>query len=111
MVRVALFFVAAVAAVIFSGCSRPTYAEPVEARDSVPNHAFDKLLKQYPDLTYEQLSERIARPKYLEKLSFDPTQAKFYERVTEQLQLTDEEREKLDQNGFVLVDHDQRYNF
>jgi hypothetical protein len=110
MVRVALFCLAAVAAVASSGCAERTHAELVE-RKSVPSQVFEKLLRQYPDLTFEQLSERIAPPKYLEKLSFDPSQAKFYERVTEQLQLTDEEREKLGRNGFVLVDHDQRYTF
>jgi hypothetical protein len=110
MIRCALFFLAVAAVFNSSGCTKPTQAEPVE-RESVHNQVFDKLLKQYPDLTFEQLSERIPPPKYLEKLSFDPSQAKFYERVTEQLQLTDEEREKLERNGFVLVDHDQRYSF
>src|SRR5688572_29301977 len=44
-------------------------------------------------------------------LPFDVTRADYYEQVAVALKLSDEERALLGKNGFVMVDHDQRYTF
>lgn len=92
------------------GCAETSRAEPI-LRVSSEQQRFDALVARYGDLTYQQLADQAPKREYLKQLSFDPADAKFYEEVTERLQLTDAEREILRKNGFVSVDHDQRYSF
>jgi hypothetical protein len=44
-------------------------------------------------------------------LSFDPTQAEFYEKAVDELQLNESEEDVFRRFGFVSVDHKQRYSF
>lgn len=93
-----------------SGCSQATQAESVP---SAPNREqrFDELLAKNAELTFEQLSTQTPRRSYMEQLSFDPREAKFYEETVKTLQLTDSEQEMLGKQGLVSVDHGQRYSF
>jgi hypothetical protein len=93
-----------------SGCVEPSRAESAPAAPSREKH-FDELVARYADLTYDQLAAESPPREYLEKLSFDPAQAKFYDEAVRRLQLTDAERELLNKQGFVSVDHDQHYSF
>src|SRR5437764_1261004 len=53
---------------------------------------FERLLAKHQDMTYEQFyAKAYTDRKYLTKLSFDPTTAKHFGRVAEQMQLTKEE--------------------
>ena len=77
----------------------------------MPQQRFDELLAKHPDLTYRQLLDETPKRNYIEHLSFDPAQAKFYDQAVRRLQLTEAERELLQKHGFVSVDHSQRYSF
>ncbi|MHC4129433.1 MAG: DUF3160 domain-containing protein [Planctomycetota bacterium] len=79
--------------------------EPVEQQ------IFDGLLTKYEDMTYDQLAASLAKRDYLDQLSFDPTQASYFDRVEKELKLTAEELAIFKRNGFVSVDHRQRYSF
>jgi hypothetical protein len=98
------------ASVASSGCAPTASAEGLNPAAD-PEREFDDLLARQADLTYRQLFDATPARDYLEKLSFDPTEAKFYDETVERLQLTSAEIELLDKNGFVSVDHDQRYSF
>src|SRR5262245_1381849 len=78
---------------------------------SAEEQIFDKILAQYQNLTYEQLVGQLKPRVYLPALSFDPLSVKYFDRATTQLQLNDEERTLFKRNGFVSVDHQQRYSF
>lgn len=93
-----------------SGCGQGVKAESVP-RVYPSEQRFDDLIKKYPDLTFQQLSTETPKRDYVEKLSFDPSTAKFYDETVEQLQLTEREQEMLRSQGLVSVDHDQRYSF
>ena len=93
-----------------SGCGGRVTAEPGAAGRSA-GARFDEILARHADLTYEQLFAATPQAETLERLPFDPSLVKFYDETVERLQLTDEERELLQSNGFVSVDHDQRYSF
>ena len=93
-----------------SGCAERSSAEPPPAV-STRDEQFDDLVAKYADLTFDQLAAESPQRDYLEKLSFDPTQAKFYDETVKRLQLTDAEQELLKTQGFVSVDHDQGYSF
>ena len=95
---------------VSGGCAERSTAAPTP-RVSVPQQRFDELLAKHPDLTYRQLLDETPRRNYLEHLSFDPAQVKFYDETVKRLQLTVAEREILRKHGFLLVDHDQRYSF
>src|SRR5262245_27535473 len=43
--------------------------------------AFDAELKKIGQITPKQFAERYPAPKYLEKVSWDPTTAKFFDKV------------------------------
>jgi len=73
---------------------------------------FEALLEQHQDLTYDQLTVQLGGDRnYLEKLSFDPTQAKYFDRVAEKLALTDAERQIFRQRGMVSIDLQKRHTF
>ena len=95
---------------ISSGCGQGVRAESVP-RVEPSEQRFDDLIKKYPDLTFQQLSAETPQRDYLQKLSFDPSTAKFYDETVERLQLTEREQEMLRGQGLVSVDHDQRYSF
>jgi hypothetical protein len=80
-------------------------AAPAPAQRGMDLEIFEALRKPYQDLEYEGLVERIGpSQKTLEKISFDPTQAKYFELVRERLGLTEHEAGMVRQNGFVAVD-------
>ena len=89
------------------------FAQDTPAKKTTPieKQVFDKLLESYENLTYEELERGIGDPGYLAKIGFDPTTAKFYDEMAERLQLNDAEKAIFKKNGFVSVDHDQRYSF
>ncbi len=130
------------------GCDFPSprdaaAAEPVKAdADSFGySAAFDTELKKIGQISTQQFAERYPAPKYLGKLSFDPTSAKFfdkvnaekvkkpefktkvkgfdgkeYERVTPAQELagyklTDAELAKFKANGFVVTERLGGYSF
>ncbi|MBY0522486.1 MAG: DUF3160 domain-containing protein [Gemmataceae bacterium] len=73
---------------------------------------FEKLLEKHKDKTYEQMYTDVYKDrKYLDKLSFDPTKAAYYDRIAEKLQMTDEEKGIFAKNGFVSIDHKRRHSF
>lgn len=84
---------------------------PAEKNEPIEKQVFDKLLESYENLTYVELERGIGDPGYLAKLGFDPTTAKFYDEMAERLKLNDTEKAIFKKNGFVSVDHDQRYSF
>lgn len=72
---------------------------------------YEESLKKNLNSTFEDFEQRLPEEKYLEKLSFNPIKAKFYDLVSKKLLLTKEEKEIYQKNGFVSIDHDQRYSF
>src|SRR3954469_23900656 len=88
----------------------PAHAEETRTV-AAEERIFEKLLTQYEDLTYEQFKADIKPQPYLTKLSFDPVSAKYFDRAAAGLKLNDQERAIFRRNGFVSVDHDQRYSF
>jgi hypothetical protein len=93
-------------------CGRSTYSEA----GSVPKQAaeenrFEALVANYQNLTFSDLAKQTPSRAYTEGLSFDPSKAQFYEDVVEKLQLTDAERQILNNRGLVSVDHGQQYSF
>jgi hypothetical protein len=110
MAQIAILILLVVSICISSGCAEGVKAEAVP-RVSIPEQRFDELLAKYPDLTFQQLAAETPRPEYVGRLSFDPATVKFYDEAVKELQLTDREQEILRRQGFVSVDHDQRYSF
>lgn len=98
----AVTMVATASAVIPSRADGP---EPVEQQ------IFDALLTKYQDMTYDQLAAGLAQRDYPDQLDFDPTKASYFDRVKNELKLTAEELAIFELNGFVSVDHQQRYSF
>ena len=78
---------------------------------TIQRQLFDHLLAQHQDLTYDDLVKKLAPLKDRDSLDFNPAQAKFYQQAVERLQFTDRERAIFAKNGFVSIDHDQRYSF
>ena len=72
---------------------------------------FNKALEKHSDSTYENFIARFPNRTYLDKLNFDPTQATYYEEVAKKMQLTAAETQLYRKNGFVSIDHGQRYSF
>ncbi len=72
---------------------------------------YEARLARSPDLTWERLiaQGRISR-KPPPQLDFDPTRISYYPEVERALVFTDEERNLYRKNGFVVVDHGQRYS-
>lgn len=110
MLRIAGLLLVLVAGAASSGCGSAVRAEATP-RANDPEREFADLLARQADLTYRQLFDATPPREHLEQLSFNPAEAKFYDEAVERLKLTREERELIDKNGFVSVDHDQRYSF
>ncbi len=73
---------------------------------------FEKLLASHPDMTYDQLLAALGKDRdYLQKLSFDPTKAAYFDRVADKLQMTKDERDIFQKAGLVSIDQKQRYSF
>ncbi len=79
--------------------------------DGSPEATFEQFLERYENFEHGDLLKKNPPPEYLERLSFEPTLAKYYDVVVKQLQLTKEEQEIFRKNGFVSVDHGQPYSF
>lgn len=110
MTRILTLLLVLYGSAIFSGCANRLEAEPVP-RVSSDEKRFDRLVAKYPDWTFQQLSDATPKRDYLKQLSFDPAKAKFYDETVSCLKLTDAEQQMLQRQGFVSVDHDQRYSF
>ncbi len=93
-----------------TGCSSGTSAEYVSPRPE-QEVRLDHLIAESADLTVDQLAVQFPQREYLDALTFDPAKIPFYEEAVEQLQLTDAEQQLLRSQGFVSVDHQQRYSF
>jgi len=81
---------------------------------SLPVHAdpdYDALLAEQPDLSTRDYLRQLPAPDYRDGVDFPVEKAKDYKLVADALKLTREERALLSSNGFVLVDHEQRYTF
>jgi hypothetical protein len=91
-------------------------AEPA-ARDEVKKKplelaVFEKLLARHPDMTYDQLHTALIKDrKFLDRLSFDPKRAAYFDRVAGKLQLTRQELDLFQKAGFVSVDMQRRHSF
>lgn len=110
MVRIVYLILIVLVACPLCGCVESINAEPT-AQVSVEERRFDDLIRDYPDVTYRQLAEQIPRREYVDRLTFDPAKAKYFDETAKRLQLTDIEREMLQKSGFVSIDHGQRYSF
>lgn len=110
MVRIVCLILIVSVACPLCGCVESINAEPT-AQVSVEERRFDDLIRNYPDMTYRQLADEAPNREYVNKLSFDPAEAKYYDETVQRLQLNDSERELLRKNGFVSIDHGQRYSF
>jgi hypothetical protein len=72
--------------------------------------AFEQRLLKHRDLEYDDLASKIGGArKYVEQLSFDPTEAEFYDRVKDKLALKDAEIATFQKNGFVSIDLNARH--
>ncbi len=68
-------------------------------------------LKEYRELDEKRLNQELAPPAAADRtLSFDPRSAKYFERIAQELRLTPEEQQVYQRQGFVSVDHQQRYS-
>ena len=93
----------------------PASAEPPKQADArnkpLEVAVFEKLLAKHQDLTYDELTAKLKQRSYLDKLSFDPTQAPSFDLVAKKMQLTKEERGIFARNGFVSIDQNRRHTF
>jgi hypothetical protein len=73
---------------------------------------FDAYLAAYPDLTVDGLRRELPLPSRRAEvpLPFDPSQAKYFDLVTTQLQMTQAESGQLRRAGVAVVDHAQAYS-
>ena len=96
---------------IFSTIGLANENKQVVVDKSYENQVFEQILAEYADMTYEQLKTRIPKRAYKDRLTFDPLSVKFYDSVAKKMELNQEEIEIFKRNGFVSVDHDQRFSF
>jgi hypothetical protein len=83
----------------------PTVAAAEAGDDAFEEHAFDALVGRYRDKPFNELYSQLNRPRPLtQALAFDPTQAKYFDRVKQSLGLTNAEVALFRRNGFVAVD-------
>ena len=68
-------------------------------------------LRELGDLDYERLAEAAPQPDYRSRLDFDPAQARYFDLVRKELQLTEEEVSIFRRQGFVSLDNGRRYTF
>src|SRR5262249_26038305 len=72
---------------------------------------FEPLLDKYRDMTYEQLQGKLGSRRYLDKLSFDPTETQYFERIKNKLDMKRAEIDLFQRNGFVSLDLNVRHTF
>jgi Protein of unknown function (DUF3160) len=112
-VRAAGLLLGALAGLVL--CTAPSAAEPAKKAEGKNKPlelvVFEKLLAKHQDLTYDQLIAKLKNRQYLEKLSFDPTEAAHFDAVAKKMLLTQEERDLFAKNGFVSMDHKRRHSF
>lgn len=94
----------------------PMFLLAADAKDKknkpLEQEVFDRLLAQYENMTYDQLTAKVVKERnYLDKLSFDPTKAEYYDIVATKLQLTKEEKDIFAKHGMVSVDQKRRHSF
>jgi hypothetical protein len=94
-----------------SGCAETSTAATAPPAPSPREQRFDHLVKKHARLTHADLVDRTPQRPFLERLSFDPADAKFYDQTVASLKLTDAEQDMSRSQGFVSVDHQQRYSF
>jgi hypothetical protein len=111
MTRLSPWWLVVLGVLALPGCTRRIEASSSQPRDTFHQQLFDELLAKYPNLTYRQLSDLTPQRAYLEQLSFDPAQAKFYHETVLRMELTDAEQEMLRRQGLVSVDHNQHCSF
>ncbi len=87
------------------------FADNKEKPVPIEKALFDQFLAKNQDLTRPELEARLKPRDYLKKLSFDATQVQYFDRIKQQLQLTDEELALYKANGFVSVDMKRRHAF
>ena len=92
-----------------SGEALTVFAQPPGETDEV--RLFQSLLLRHEGLDRRQLLAELPKRDYLEKLSFDPTKAKYFDRVAAQLEMTETELDIFRRHGFVCADHEQVYSF
>jgi hypothetical protein len=96
-------------------CATPASADPPKKADAkhkpLELAVFEKLLAKHQDMTYDELTDTLKQRSYLDKLSFDPTKAAWFDLVAKKMQLTREEREIFAKNGFVGIDQNCRHTF
>lgn len=73
---------------------------------------YETLHGQHLDATYDDVQSHIARQaEYVDKLSFDPEKARFFDLVKYRLKLTNEEVSKFKKDGFVAIDQGRPQSF
>lgn len=86
--------------------TKPDVAKPLELQ------LFEKFLARNQDMTFDQLRAKALKPReYAGKLSFDPTKAKYFDRLNANFRLTADELAMFKQNGLVSLDLGRRYSF
>ncbi len=111
MIKKFKYFLLCFIASIFSITISADENKQKKVNKSYENQVFKQILSEYEGMTYEQLKTRIPKRVYNDRLTFDPTSIKFYDSVTEKMQLNKKEIKIFKRNGFVSVDHDQRNSF
>ena len=92
--------------VLLSGCGADSSAIKT-ANDGL----FDSHLVRYRDLSYSEYLHGAPARSYQQTLSFDPTTIEYYQEAADKLDLNEAEKTLFQKNGFVSIDHDQRYSF
>jgi hypothetical protein len=75
-----------------------------KSEPNAPSPNFAQILAKYRDLPAADFLASLPKRPYLEKLTFDPVQAKFYQKVDMKLRLDSYTKELLRNNGFVVLD-------
>jgi hypothetical protein len=71
---------------------------------------FEAEVAKHPDLTYEGLARELSLAVTDAPLPFDPTTVQYYDRIAQQLALTEEEKAIFKKTGVVGVDHVRAYS-
>jgi hypothetical protein len=116
-----------------SGSGSPTTSRPSEARPGPAGRgnalaspgvtgpggperaalgaAYASYLERHRDATYRAVESELGAQRPRDPaLSFEPTQVRYFDRVARELQLTAQERQLYGTQGFVSIDHQQRYS-
>jgi hypothetical protein len=103
---------AVLAAVVVTPIASADEPKKADKKKPLEMAVFEKLLERYQDMTYDQLHAKLVTDRaYLDKLSFEPTSATYFDRVAKTMQLTKEELDIFRKNGFVSIDQKRRHSF